>query len=132
MIPRVKNKVMKKRQSPEFDEQKALFEWAERVQRLYPQLKLMHASLVGVNLTVTQRARAKAMGVKAGIPDIFLPVARNGFHGLYIQLKAKNGRASEVQIETIKDLEAEGYCAEICWGWLEAADLIVDYLKTNS
>jgi hypothetical protein len=67
-------------------------------------------------------------GVKAGIPDICLPVARRGFHGLYIELKADKGKASEKQGEWIDKLLAEGYNAGICRGWKQAVDCILWYL----
>ena len=31
----------------------------------------------------------KRQGVKAGVPDIMLPAARAGYHGLYIELKGR-------------------------------------------
>ena len=39
----------------------------------------------------------KRQGVKAGVPDICLPVARNGYHGLYIELKAGKNKATKNQ-----------------------------------
>mgnify|MGYP004433785991 CR=1 FL=1 len=32
-------------------------------------------------------ANLKRQGVKAGVPDLHLPVARGGYNGLYIELK---------------------------------------------
>lgn len=54
------------------------------------------ASRIGVFISRTEwwkrdKATAVALkrqGVKAGVPDICLPVARNGYHGLHIELKA--------------------------------------------
>lgn len=85
-------------------------------------------------------ARAKAEGVKAGVPDIFLPVPRleNGgawFAGLYIELKQekyrthKDGGVSEKQSEWIDYLRGAGYCVEVAYGWREAAQAITKYLK---
>ena len=37
-------------------------------------------------------ARLKAMGVQAGVPDLLLFVARNGYHGLAIEMKSRKGK----------------------------------------
>jgi len=41
--------------------------------------------------------KLKKEGVKRGIPDIFLPCARGGSHGLFIEMKARDGKVSEEQ-----------------------------------
>ena len=33
----------------------------------------------------------------SGVPDLFLPVPRNNFHGLYIEMKNEKGRVSVSQ-----------------------------------
>ena len=72
----------------EFNIQKQIFEWANMSIRKYPELKLLNASLNGVKLTSkVAGARAKQSGMKKGFPDLFLPVARKGHHGLFIELK---------------------------------------------
>lgn len=59
-----------------------------------------------------------------------IPLARHGFHGLYIELKRRRGgRASEEQVWWLARLRDEGYCAAICCGWEEAAAVIMDYLR---
>jgi hypothetical protein len=87
--------------------------------------------------------RAKAEGVRAGVPDICLPVPRNSnievelgnirqatfYHGLYIELKKeKDGRASKVQNDYIEALKAQGYKVEICHGFKAAIAVILEYL----
>ncbi len=83
--------------------------------------------------------RAKAEGVKAGVPDVMLPVPRfeNGgaWHaGLFIELKRpisstkKKGRASEAQNDWLPYLCDAGYIARVAFGWREAADIIQAYM----
>nr|DAQ77407.1 MAG TPA: Cytosine specific methyltransferase [Caudoviricetes sp.] len=75
-------------------------------------------------------ARMKAAGVKAGVPDMFLPVARGGSHGLYIELKRiKGGRVSAEQLAWMEELTREGYTCAVCHGWEEARETILNYLK---
>ena len=69
------------------------------------------------------------MGVKAGVPDLFMPVARGGFHGLFIEMKrSAGGRLSDAQNEWIDRLRAEGYLAEVCAGWEAARETVLEYL----
>lgn len=70
----------------------------------------------------------KRQGVKAGVPDICLPVARNGYHGLYIELKAGKNKATKSQEKWQVFLNSQGYYAVICYGWHEAAKVIEEYL----
>lgn len=109
-------------------EQICLFRWARYLEGKYTVLKLMHHIPNGGQRNKATAARLKAEGVKAGVPDICLPVARGGYHGLYIELKASKGKVSKVQKEWIKCLNAEGYFAVVCHGWAESAEAIMAYL----
>lgn len=114
----------------EAEEQTWLFEWLTTMARLkWPELALAFHIANGGSRNKIEAARLKAQGVKAGIPDIFIPVARQGFHGLFIELKRRaGGRLSAVQKEVIPLLREQGYLVEVCEGWNEAADLIERYM----
>ncbi len=73
-------------------------------------------------------AQLKAAGVKAGVPDLCLPVARQGWHGLFIELKVGRNRPQERQVGWLDRLTAEGYLAVACWGWDEARETLEAYL----
>lgn len=80
-----------------------------------------------------EAGRFKAEGVKAGVPDLCLPVARGGFHGLYVELKRLRGsKTSEDQIMWMEELTKQGYCVALCKGWEAAANAILEYLKGGS
>jgi len=114
-------------------EQMALFRWAELQAGKYPELRLLFHIPNGGSRGKAEAGRFRAMGVKAGVPDLFLPVARDGpipRHGLFIELKrTKRGRVSAEQAAWITELRARGYTAEVCYGWEEAAQEIMHYLK---
>jgi len=52
-------------------------------------------------------------GLRAGVPDLFLPVARHGYHGLFIELKCGDNKPTEPQAEWLKKLKAEGYLCHV-------------------
>ena len=111
-------------------EQQRLFQWARMQGAAWPELRLMyHIPNEGKRSRVTG-ARMSAEGLKKGVPDICLPVARGGSHGLYIELKrAKGGRVTPEQIEWLENLKNQGYEVAVCNGWETAAKVIENYLK---
>ena len=77
-----------------------------------------------------EAGRFRAEGVKAGVPDLCLPVARGGFHGLYIELKRQKGsKISDDQKRWLSELGKQGYFTALCKGWEAAAKVITDYLS---
>ena len=117
----------------EAQEQTTLFQWASLMSGRFPELRLLYHCPNGGSRNAIEAARLKAQGVKAGVPDIFLPCARNGFHGLYIELKRrKGGRVSVEQKKMILALQGQGYRVEVCEGWEAARDVITEYMNENT
>ena len=113
-------------------EQAALMEWARLSEWKCPELKLLHAIPNGGLRDARTAAILARTGVKSGVPDLCLPVARGGFHGLYIELKRlKGGMLSINQKTWLGLLSKEGYKAVMCRGWLEARDTILNYLEAK-
>lgn len=112
----------------EDNEQMILFRWAAMQSGKFPELELLYHIPNGGKRNKAEAARFKSMGVKAGVPDLHLPVARGRYHSLYIELKAANGRVSENQTEWLAALNQQGNKAVVCYGWEQAAQAIKDYL----
>lgn len=111
-------------------EQQSLFQWAAWQSNTYPELSLMYHVPNGGSRNKAEAGRFKAEGVKAGVPDICLPVARGGYHGLYIELKRlKNSKTSDEQKLWLDNLSKQGYFVAVCKGWENAAQTIIHYLK---
>ena len=111
-------------------EQAQLFAWAQYASGKYPELALMHHIPNGGKRGKAEAARFKLQGVKAGVPDIFLPCARGGYHGLYIELKrVKGGRVSAAQEDFISALRLQGYKVEVCFGMEQAREVLIEYLE---
>ena len=113
----------------EGEEQATLFSWAAMKRGKYPELDLLFHIPNGGSRGKAEAARFKAEGVKPGVPDLFLPVARGPYHGLFIEMKRKKGgKVSDNQKAWIAALTVQGDLAVVCYGWKDAASLIVDYL----
>lgn len=115
---------------PEFEEQKALFEWARNraVLTKHPELQLLSASLNGVKLSKATAGKAKAAGMLAGEWDVRLPVARGGFIGLIVEMKAGKNGLTDAQKLYRKGMEFEGHRTAVCYSWIEAKAEIEGYL----
>lgn len=76
--------------------------------------------------------KLKAQGVKAGIPDLVLTMARGGYFGLYIEFKAtppNDAAISPSQHERIRKLNEQGYLAVVCRGHFDTIEQIRAYLR---
>ena len=74
-------------------------------------------------------AQMKRMGLAKGFPDLFIPVARSGFHGLMIELKRdEKARPTETQRAWVEYLNRAGYRAAVCHGAEEAIREIENYI----
>lgn len=113
----------------EADEQAALFRWAEYNAHRFPELRLMFHVPNGGSRNAREAHNLRLQGVKAGVPDIVLPVPRGKFGGLYIEMKRrKNGRLSDHQKTWLDALAEAGNKAVRCDGWEQAKDEILLYL----
>lgn len=111
-------------------EQTQLFTWAAWASGKYPELDLMYHIPNGGKRGKAEAARFKAQGVKAGTPDICLPVLRGGYCGMYIEMKReKGGKVSDVQQEKILQLTDQYYYVVVCKGFDEARAEIERYLN---
>ncbi len=121
-----------RRAQPEHHEQALLAKWAELASGRTPELGLLFAIPNGGHRDVRTAARLKAEGVKAGVPDLCLPVARGGYHGLWIELKAgPTGRVQPSQRAWHAALRAQGYAVRVAFGWEAARDVIERYLAST-
>jgi hypothetical protein len=76
-------------------------------------------------------AKLKGQGVKAGVPDLVLPMARGGHFGLYIEFKAMppfDAAVSASQDAYIQALIDQGYLAVVCRGHIDALECLRAYL----
>lgn len=108
--------------------QAAFFKWCGLMERQHPELRLIHAIPNGAHKSAVSRMVFKLTGLKAGVPDVFLPVARCGHHGLYLEFKSAKGRLSPEQREWLAGLTEQGYECAVVRDWEQAATIVLDYL----
>jgi hypothetical protein len=115
----------------ERQEQEALIQWANMMSNTYPELKLLYHIPNGGSRHKLEAINLKRQGVKAGVPDLCLPVSRNGFHGLYIEMKAGKNKTTDKQDEWINNLSEQGYAVAVCYNWRVASDTITKYINNK-
>ena len=83
----------------------------------------------GGHRSITEAIRFKAEGVKAGVPDLCLPVPLHGYHGLYIEMKRSDhkNKPTTKQEEWQSFLNEKGYRSVVCYGYEEAVKEIQRY-----
>ncbi len=109
----------------EADEQKAVVEWCE-----WKRIPVYHIPNEAQRSPRTA-AHLKKMGMRPGVPDLCIPVARGGKHGLYVEMKAGRNKPSDSQLRWLSILEEQGYEATVCWGADEAIAAIEAYMAAG-
>lgn len=111
-------------------EQQALFRWAAYSQARYPELRWMFHIPNEGKRSMIRGAQMRMEGMKKGVPDVCLPVARGGYGALFIEMKrTRGGRLTQEQAQWAEGLREMGNRVERCNGWEEAVRVIEDYLK---
>jgi hypothetical protein len=126
----------------EHQEQCLVIDWCNAHLDLDPRLELIFAIPNGLwakNKGVA--LKAKAEGLKKGVPDLLLPIAKRcleqvaskGWHGLFIEMKKLTGSStSTAQKQWHTDLREQGYAVELCKGHEQAISAIVAYLELGA
>ena len=74
--------------------------------------------------------KLKKMGTSAGFPDFFIPYASKDYHGLFIEMKKREGgKLSMPQNEWLYFLISQGYLAVMCEGWIQASKIVENYFQ---
>lgn len=115
------------KEASEHAHQVTLIKEFERVSPQYSEL--LFAIPNGGKRSIKVARELKLEGVKSGVPDMMLAVARGGYHGLFIELKKIGGRANANQKKWQKQLREQGYKSEVIEGWYNALAVLMDYLN---
>lgn len=113
-------------------EQAALIRWAMYEEGKWPELGLLyHVPNEGKRTKMTG-GKLRMVGMRKGVPDLCLPVARGMHYGLYVEMKRRDGSTpTQDQADWLEKLDGQGYCVCWCRGWDAAAAVITAYIKTG-
>jgi hypothetical protein len=109
-------------------EQTSVITWARWQETARPELKLLHHIPNGGSRNRIEAAKLKGMGVKAGVPDLNLPVPRGKYCGLWIEMKHGDGRVRGTQKEFMELAAAEGAYCVVCYDAGAAIEIITRYM----
>ena len=110
----------------EADEQIAVIEYCELLG-----IPVYHIPNEGKR-SVWAGANLKRQGLRKGVPDLCIPVARGKYHSLYIEMKSKGGKVSPSQVDWIYLLRNQGMCAAVCYGADSAIELVKRYMALET
>lgn len=97
---------------------------------LDPRWALIFAIPNGGKRSKATAGKLKAEGVRAGVPDLFLPIARGRWHGLFIELKVEGRKRSREQSLWHVKLQEQCYAVYTVWDEPEQAIRIIEnYLE---
>lgn len=100
--------------SREEDEQIAFVQWCDILN-----IPVIHIPNEGKR-SAYMGAKLKSMGLRGGVPDLLIPCARGGYHGLFIEMKVGNNKPTEKQKQWLQRLSEGGYACTVCYGTDEA------------
>lgn len=98
------------------------FEWA------YPNDRIFHIPNGGSRHKL-EAINLKRLGVRPGVPDLFVPTANLPYHGLFLELKSKKGRLQPSQKDWLAYLEKQHYLCAAVYSFDEAIEVVNNYLK---
>jgi len=113
----------------EHDEQVALFREMHLRGCTDPRWRQAFAIPNGGKRSIGVAVKMKAEGVRAGVPDMFLPIPVGSFCGMFIELKKRQGgQISSAQRAFLANLDSR-YRAVVANGAQQAIDKILAYLE---
>ncbi len=121
--------IYKKKLPLEHDIQVAFFDWVRLAEKMHPALQLVFAVPNCAKRGYALAARMVKEGLRAGVPDVMLPVARQGFVGLAIEFKrTASTKPSDVQLEYIGKLVKENWLVVVLADSEAAIKTVKNYL----
>ena len=119
----------KPRRDLEHQSQVALFEWAAENEAKHPDLHWLFAVPNGSYKSKAAAGRFKAEGLKPGVLDVWLPVARGAHPGLVIEMKIAPNRLTKDQEAWKGHLERQGWVVAVAYSSDQAIKTLSAYLS---
>lgn len=120
------------RMRSEDTEQITVVTWARWQEETYPELKMLFHVPNGGSRNKIEAAKFKQMGVRAGVPDLVLPVPKGIYTGLFIEMKCEKGRLQDSQKEYLRRAMVYGHCCYVCYSADDAMAVLKEYLHLEA
>jgi hypothetical protein len=109
--------------------QSDFFRWVDMHSKRHPELLLCYSIPNGSHKSPASAGLHKRTGLKSGVPDVHLPIAKGLFVGWWCEFKSKHGSVAVNQKEWHRRLSAHGHRVCIARSWDAAANELIDYLQ---
>jgi hypothetical protein len=121
----------------EHDEQVAYFQWvrlmANSDARYFNIFAIPNGAYLGSDKTsrAITMSRLKAEGFEPGVPDIFIAWCSTRLlnNGMFIEMKVKPNKPTNIQEKWHRRLERAGYAVKTCYGFDEAKKETEEYMR---
>ncbi len=135
--------LMRRTIATEAQEQEALITWAEHYEfnlgeGLYERRFKLRDYLLAIpnaaKRTVIGGVMMKRQGLTPGVADLFLALPMGAYAGMWIEMKRRSKQAhlSNLQALFLNVMRGVGYKAIVAYGWDEAREKILEYIKDEA
>lgn len=114
--------------SPEHIQQKSLVDWLGLAATRYAILRRVYKIPNEALRSKLERHLVLSEGLRKGVLDLHLPVARQGYIGWWAEFKAGRGKLTPEQLDWAAFLKAEGHHVCEYRSWQVAAQSLIEYL----
>jgi len=91
-------------------------------------IKGMLSAVIAIKIISSIENKMKSLGKKKGIPDLFLPVIRGVYGGMYVEMKYGKNKVTKEQLYWLTLLKKQGYHCVVCYSAKEA---IIEFERYN-
>ena len=118
----------------EHSEQSLVIQWAKVHEGQYPELEMLFAVPNAGKRSIGAARYYLDEGMRAGIPDILLPISHETqtgyiYIGLAIEMKFGKNKITEAQEWWLKHLAQYGWKTAVCYSANETINVISNYLE---
>ncbi len=82
--------------------------------------------------SISEGVRQKALGLRAGVSDLFLAWPTKRFPGLWIELKVNDNKLTKMQVVWLELMEKAGYATAVVYDDWEKVKLLIEQYLDDS
>ena len=94
----------------------------------YPKI-LIFAIPNGGSRNIIEASNLKRQGVLPGVPDLFIPLAKGNYYGMFIEMKFGDNKLTEHQRIIMSELLKKYYYATVCRSFDSFKETVENYIN---